>query len=250
MKAILWLIVVGTPFLVMSQSPFLQHQLSFPGVQSASDKFGTSLSQLFQENNLPFPPKHIYLRAFKEEQELEVFATDHSSYRHIKTYPFTATSGKPGPKCKEGDLQIPEGFYQVAAFNPLSKFLLSFKLNYPNQADSLRNKDQKNQGGDIYIHGGAKTVGCIPLGDEHIQELYWLCAAAFAVNPVIPVHIFPCSMESGNMEKLKQDYPGYTPFWKSLEPMYRFFESHKLLGEVTGTDSAGNYLLAIPPGLI
>lgn len=246
MKAVSLLIFAGVPFLLMSQSPFLQHQLTFPRVQAVAERVGPSLNQLFRDKDIPFPPQHIYLRAFKQEQVLEVFAADYSTYRLIKTYPFTATSGKPGPKRQEGDLQIPEGFYQVSAFNPLSKFLLSFKINYPNHADNIRNKNRQNQGGDIYIHGGAQTIGCIPLGDDAIQELYWLCASSFANNPVIPVHIFPCRMDSGNMEKWKQDYPGYVSFWKSLLPMYRFFESHKLLGEVTGTDDAGNYLLSIP----
>lgn len=238
--------LIGSPILLMFQSPFLQYQLTFPRVQTAAEKYDSPLNHLFKENNLQFPPKYLYLRVFKQEQVLEVFVAGNSTYQLIKTYPFAATSGKPGPKNKEGDLQIPEGFYQVALFNPLSKFLLSIKINYPNEADSARNKNRQNLGGDIYIHGSNKTIGCIPMGDESIQELYWLCASSFAAHPVIPVHVFPCRMGTKNMGKMKDAYPDVITFWKSLEPMYRFFESHKLLGEVTGTDKDGNYLLSIP----
>ena len=231
---------------LMAQSNFIDTQLTFPRVQQASQQYHASLQQLFIEKSLNFPSKQIYLRAFKQEQILEIWATDDVEFKLIKIYNFTATSGKPGPKQREGDLQIPEGFYQVETFNPESKFYLSFKVNYPNSADSIRNKNEENLGGDIYIHGSNKTVGCIPLGDENIAELYWLCVNSYAVNSNIPIHIFPCKMEEKNLIKKHEEYPVQINFWNSIKPMYRFFKSHKMLGEVTGCDSIGNYQLAIP----
>jgi len=201
---------------------------------------------LFAANGFQFPPKHIYLRALKNEQILELWASNDVQYHLIKTYKFTATSGKIGPKKHEGDLQIPEGFYQIDTFNPNSKFHLSFRINYPNFADSIRNKNEQNLGGDIYIHGGKSTVGCIPIGDENIEELFFICEIIYQNNTPIPVHIFPCKMEEKNLAKLYKKDPTQIPFWKSSQPMYRFFQSHKMLGEVTGCDEFGNYQLAIP----
>ncbi len=228
------------------QTNFLEKQLQFQRVQHAYQLYDSSLRSLFQNKELTFPPKNLYLRGFKKEQVVEVWASDNVQYTFIKSYSFTATSGKLGPKQREGDLQIPEGFYQIKTFNPVSSFHLSFKVDYPNTADRIRNKKEAQIGGDIYIHGSNKTVGCIPLGDKNISELYWLCVTAYSVNSTIPIHIFPCKMNDNNVTSLYTQFPNLQPFWKTLEPMYRFFESHKMLGEITGCDSLGNYQLAIP----
>lgn len=228
------------------QPNFLEKQLQFQRVHQAYQLYDTSLRSMFRNKELSFPPKNLYLRVFKKEQVVEVWASDQVQYTFIKSYSFTAISGKLGPKQREGDLQIPEGFYQLKTFNPISNYHLSFKVNYPNTADRIRNKDEVQIGGDIYIHGSNKTVGCIPLGDKNISELYWMCVAAYSVNSMIPIHIFPCKMNEKNAATLYAQFPDWQPFWKSLEPMYRFFESHKMLGEITGCDSLGNYQLAIP----
>ena len=188
----------------------------------------------------------VYLRAFKKEKLLELWTQNDTSYHFVKRYNFTATSGVLGPKKQEGDLQIPEGFYFIDAFNPNSKFHLSFRINYPNQADLVRNKNTENPGSDIYVHGGNSSIGCIAIGDENIEELFSICHKLFLKNTPIQVHIFPCKMEDENLAKITNDFPVNFEFWKSIQPMYHFFQSHKMLGEVTGCDAAGNYQLAIP----
>ena len=229
-----------------AQNSFLETQLKYERVKSASIKYDKTLSQIFDKHNLTFPTKNIYIRIFKKERQLEVWASDNLIYTLIKTYSFTAFSGKLGPKQKEGDLQIPEGFYLLEKFNPASNFYLSMKVNYPNNADKIRNKLQPKIGGDIFIHGSNKTIGCVPIGDENIAELYWLCAKQYSVNTKIPIHIFPCKMEKKEVNSLVEKNPQWENFWKSLQPMYLFFQSTKMLGEVTGTDNTGNYQLAIP----
>jgi murein L,D-transpeptidase YafK len=228
------------------QNNFLYYQLTFPRVNFAKLNYDSSLQKIFNDNQLHFPAKQIYIRAFKKEQILEVWATDNIQFHLIKTYNFTAKSGILGPKQQEGDLQIPEGFYQLETFNPESKFHLSFKINYPNFSDTIRNKNFENLGSDIYIHGSNKTVGCIPIGNENIEELYWLCVKSFSINTNIPIHIFPFKMEEKNLVSNLKKFPKQASFWKSIQPMYRFFQSHKMLGEVTGCDEFGNYQLAIP----
>ncbi len=228
----------------MSQDNFLNYWLRSERVQSAALNHNAALEKLFQKSGLIFPSRQLYIRAFKEEKILEIWATDHSQYTLIKTYKYTANSGNPGPKQCEGDLQIPEGFYQIANFNPESKFHLSFKINYPNPADSIRNKKEQNQGGDIYIHGGESTTGCIPIGDIAIAELYWLCVKSHAVNPDIPVHIFPCKMEVINLRNIYNKYPTQISFWNSIKPMYEHFQLHKTLNEFIDLDENGNYRLS------
>lgn len=229
-----------------AQNSFLADQLKYERVNTASAKYDKSLTQLFTNKNLTFPTKKLYIRIFKKEKELEVWATNNGIYTLIKTYNFTASSGKLGPKQKEGDLQIPEGFYQIEKFNPVSNFHLSIKVNYPNKADKKRNENQTKIGGDIFIHGSNKTIGCIPLGDDAISELYWLCVKQYNANSTIPIHIFPCKMEEENLFSINKKYPEWATFWKSMQPMYKFFQSHKMLGEVTENDENGNYKIAIP----
>ncbi len=64
----------------------------------------------------------------------------------------------------------------IEYLNPNSKFHLSMKVSYPNSFDremaKLDNRD--NLGGDIMIHGSNRSVGCIPIGDGGIEELYFL----------------------------------------------------------------------------
>lgn len=225
---------------------FLNHQLTFPRVQLAKIQTENNLSHLHQKNGVNYPPKSIYLRAFKQEQLLEIWATDAIQFKFIKSYTFTAFSGKIGPKLREGDLQIPEGFYIIDAFNPNSKFHLSFRINYPNAMDSIRNKNEQNPGSDIYIHGGNQTTGCIPIGDENIAELYWLCAQSYALNPNIPIHIFPCKMEEKNLDTIYTTFPEHIDFWNTMKLTYHYFQSHKMLNEITGIDNSGNNKLAIP----
>ena len=129
-------------------------------------------------------PKEIILVAFKEEQILQVYSKDYKGIKLIKEYPFTASSGELGPKLKEGDRQIPEGIYKVEYLNPNSSYYLSIKVSYPNEFDKSKTKltDLSNMGGDIFIHGKSATIGCIPIGDEAIEEVFLLTTKAIKNN--------------------------------------------------------------------
>lgn len=136
-------------------------------------------------------PSEIILVAFKEEKILEVYSKDYNGIKKIKEYPFTAFSGKLGPKLQEGDKQIPEGIYKVEYLNPNSSYYLSIKVNYPNAFDKSKTKftDFSKMGGDIFIHGKSATIGCIPIGDEAIEEVFLLSKKA--MNNKIKVIISP-----------------------------------------------------------
>ena len=108
-------------------------------------------------------PGEVFIRWLKHEAVLELWARSdsHRRFRLVGSYPILATSGIPGPKHREGDRQVPEGFYEIIRFNPESDYHLSMGLNYPNAAD-LVNADPQQPGSDIYIHGSNVSIGCAP----------------------------------------------------------------------------------------
>ena len=139
----------------------------------------TSLQKLkrhLADSDFVVYPKNLTLIGLKHEKKLEVWGTLNGVQKHIATYHFTAFSGILGPKFKEGDRQIPEGIYGISYLNPNSKFHLSMRVNYPNEFDKKMAKQEKRTklGGDIMIHGSDRTIGCVPIGDEKIEELYFL----------------------------------------------------------------------------
>lgn len=177
----------------------------------------------------------ILLRAFKFEEDLEVWAKnkEDSTYKLITTYKFCENVGQLGPKRKEGDMQIPEGFYQISKFNATSAYFLSLKVNYPNASDSFL-ADRFTPGGMIFIHGGCSTVGCIPITDEWIKELYVFCLEASGHDQYdIPVHMFPARLTEENMEMLAKQYDSeLVSFWKQLQKGYDIFEESRELPRV------------------
>jgi hypothetical protein len=134
------------------------------------------LKRSLADSNFIIYPKKLTLIGLKNEQLLEVWGELNGEQVLIRTYPFTAFSGQLGPKLREGDRQIPEGIYGISYLNPNSKFHLAMRVNYPNEFDKkmARKEGRSNLGGDIMIHGSNRTVGCIPIGDDKIEELYFL----------------------------------------------------------------------------
>lgn len=169
--------------------PIFQKLKGRESVQSVINKIqgdaSKRLKPYFLKSGFEDVPTAILLTAFKEEQVLELYGTDNKGWRLIKQYPFTAFSGQLGPKLREGDKQIPEGIYKVDYLNPNSLYYLSLKVNYPNEDDFLRSKldDKSKIGGDIFIHGKSLSIGCIAVGDEAIEEIFWL-ASKFIENGI------------------------------------------------------------------
>lgn len=170
----------------------------------------------------------IYLRAFKHEKQLEVWVKNKTDqqFKLLKTYAICASSGDLGPKRKEGDGQVPEGFYRIEAFNPVSNYHLSLKVNYPNTSDVKLGK--KPLGGDIMIHGNCVTIGCIPIEDDPIEELYVLCVEAKTGKSNLPLDIFPCRFTPENEKMLRGSYGSdKLKFWEGLKEVYASFERSK-----------------------
>ena len=225
---------------------FQAEQQRFPRVRAARTNTETVRTDLFQEAGITYPPEQMFIRIFKLERFLELWVCDGDSqqFKLIKSYPFTAYSGTLGPKRQQGDYQIPEGIYFISGFNPYSSFHLSMRVNYPNKSDLIRKTDN-NAGGDIFIHGNQVTIGCIPIGDDAIKELYVIAVdTKSAGQKKIPVHIFPCQMSNQqNLELLTlyvEEYPDLKDFWDELRPVYDAFEkTHRIPS--TKIDESGRY---------
>ncbi len=115
-----------------------------------------------------WPPRSLMLIAFKQERRLEVWGDG----LLLRSYPILAASGTAGPKRREGDRQVPEGIYRLTTLNPQSQFHLSIRVDYPDAED----RSTGCTGCDIYLHGGAVSIGCIAVGDTAIEEIYGLAS--------------------------------------------------------------------------
>jgi len=168
------------------------------------------------------------LRAFKQEASLELWAEPAASARYvkIKAWPICAPSGVVGPKRRAGDEQVPEGFYRISQLNPWSNFHLSLRVDYPNKADRILGS-QADLGGDIFIHGGCVTIGCLPLGDAAIDELYVIAADALKAGSRIDVHLFPARLDRAwakALEPLAHGDQSVIDLWRQLREGFDRFE--------------------------
>ncbi len=225
---------------------FFQAQLRFPRVREALKTKGKTVDEMLSSKGISTTNFEVFFRAFKKEQKFEMWAKNkgESTFKLLKIYDFCATTGILGPKRRSGDRQMPEGFYTVDAFNPTSNYYLSFRVNYPNASDK-KFADPLNPGDNIFIHGSCISIGCIPVGDENIKEIYLLTARAKAGEQDIPVHIFPNKMTDENYAFLKTEFASNATlleFWSWLKPGFDAFEKTNLLPTVS-VDESGKYLL-------
>lgn len=142
------------------------------------EKVTARLQPRFQFADVAWPPRQVALVAFKDTWLMELWASDNGNWRHIKDYRVRAMSGNAGPKLMEGDRQVPEGEYRIELLNPNSAFHLSLKLDYPNAYDrrQAENDGRRDLGGDIFIHGGSVSSGCLAVGNAAAEELFVLTA--------------------------------------------------------------------------
>jgi murein L,D-transpeptidase YafK len=232
---------------MLSQDGFRQNQLKYPRVKEAFQQKEQMLTKLLSSKNIRSNELEIFIRILKSEKTVEVWGKNKpdSKFVFVCQYTFCASSGNPGPKRTQGDHQTPEGFYHIERFNPQSSFHLSLGINYPNKSDKILYRSG-NPGGDIFIHGNCVTIGCIPITDDKIKELYVLCVIAKNNGQVnIPVHIFPARLDDKNAGLLFAEYEKNTAlvlFWKELKPVYDYFDKNSNLPSVK-IDSKGSYSL-------
>jgi murein L,D-transpeptidase YafK len=238
-KIALLVLFTGT---ALSQS-FKDQQLRSQRVKKAYETKWAGLEKEIKDKGLDPKNFDLFVRAFKTEGELEIWLKNLSdkSYKLLKTIPICAASGGVGPKRKEGDGQVPEGIYQVESFNPASSYYLALKVSYPNASDRILAKGPT--GGDIMIHGNCVTIGCIPLTDEPIKELYVLAVEAKNRKLPIRIEIYPCRFTEVNLTALEKVDAAKMAFWNNIKGAYSFFENHKRPVKYS-IDKKGTYVYA------
>jgi murein L,D-transpeptidase YafK len=178
---------------------------------------------------------NILVRAFKKEEMMEIWVQKPDGvYVKFNEFKIYSLSGKLGPKIVQGDCQVPEGFYNINDFNPVSNYHLSLGINYPNEAD-LKLYPAPKKGYDIYIHGGHASAGCLAMSNYYVEDIYISAVKAKANGQQkVPVHIYPFKMTEENIDKYSQlpEYAAYKTFWQNLAVGYKIFEKTKHVPDV------------------
>jgi len=200
---------------------------------------GCQDSGLSQRSLAPVPPETLakmaqigtskespmLIRAYKKEAEFEIWKMNgEGKYVHLKTFPMCRWSGQLGPKTREGDRQVPEGFYSItpAQMNPNSAYYLSFNVGYPNQLDRALG----HSGGTIMVHGACSSAGCFSMTDAQIAEIYAIARSAFnGGQHAIQMQSYPFRMTAENLAKHRLD-PNIG-FWRNLKEGNDHFEVTK-----------------------
>ena len=225
---------------------FKQKQLKYKRVRTAYKEKEEGIKKLLKEKGIIYPNYEMLILGYKQERTLEVWVKKNKDtiFFHLKDYDFCSFSGKLGPKRMRGDLQIPEGFYYISYFNPYSSYYLSLKINYPNRSDRILGKKNK-LGNDIFIHGDCCTIGCIPITDDKIKELYVLAVEAKNNGQRrIPVYIFPAEFTYDTLDCLRvhcADFKENLNFWKNLKQGYDYFQKYKKIPYIN-VKSNGDYI--------
>ncbi len=230
-----------------SRRPRTPSYLAGAKVKQALINKELAVRALVKAKGLPYPPRRIFLRAFKHDLELEVWAQGKKDnpYTLIKTYPICAAAGVLGPKRRAGDHQVPEGFYRVWSINRYTRFHLGLGVSYPNRSDRILGR-KGSLGSEIMIHGDCASLGCLAMTDDGIEEIYLLAAHTYqGGGRHIPLHIFPTRLDLAGISWLISSHPGRTAlhrFWQGLQPGYRYFEQHGQPPRVK-VDQRGRYHL-------
>ncbi len=246
MKRIALIAVLSIGSISFSPESFREQQKKAPRVKISYKEKEQGVKELLAAKNIDPATLNLFIRVFKQEARLELWAKSKNQTQFIllRGYNICSSSGELGPKRKQGDGQVPEGFYHIDRFNPYSNFYLSLGINYPNQSDN-KLAEKGNPGGDIFIHGSCVTIGCLPMTDDKIKEIYLIAVEAKSNGQEkIPVHIFPCSLNEDGVQFLAEKYRTNIElirFWTNLKSGFDYFEKHKILPKVT-VDITGRYI--------
>src|SRR6202044_884992 len=182
-----------------------------------------TLAQMEALDTTPSSPTLI--RTYKKEAEFEIWKMkSDGQYALLKTFPMCRWSGQLGPKLREGDRQVPEGFYTITPgqVNPNSAYYLSFNVGYPNAFDRAWDRT----GGTIMVHGICSSAGCYSMTDEQIAEIYAIARESFnSGQRAIQMQSYPFKMTAENLAKHRLD-PN-ADFWRQLKNGADHFEVTK-----------------------
>jgi len=182
-----------------------------------------TLAEMTKLDTTPSSPTLI--RTYKKEAELEIWKMkSDGQYALLKTYPMCRWSGQLGPKKREGDMQVPEGFYSIGPgqMNPNSHYYLSFNVGYPNAYD----RSYGRNGGNVMVHGVCSSAGCFSMTDDQVADIYAIVRESLSSGQrEIQLQSYPFRMTAANMAKFRLD-PNIA-FWKNLKEGADHFEVTK-----------------------
>lgn len=190
-------------------------------VAQALKKFGPDARQgilkRFQSVGAVYPPKGTTWISLKNEKLLLIFARgEDGKWKQVVGYPVVSSSGELGPKLKEGDLQVPEGFYKTTALD--ARTHLCLWVDYPNSADQVRARlDHRTKlGGNIQIHEGVHSTGCVVIDHDAMAELFVLAHDTGCQN--IDLIMAPCNLVVKNPDVDFAKQPKWLPkLYKDLK---------------------------------
>jgi murein L,D-transpeptidase YafK len=231
------ILILILPLLFLSpltHSPsFREEQLAYTRVREAYNDKEKLILKTLAGYSISRDSLRIYLRAFKTEKKIELWAKNTSDpvFKFIKEFPICELSGDVGPKRRYKDLQVPEGFYHISDLNPFSKYYLSMQINYPNASDSIRGV-KGHLGNYIFIHGECVSSGCLAITNERIKELFvWAIEAYNSGQEQIDITIYPAKLTDPIYSGLKTRYSKYKDdisLWADLKKSYDLFEKNKV----------------------
>jgi hypothetical protein len=214
------------------QVPALRKLIGHKTVDEQIETYGEQargrLRKLFESRSLTYPPDKLALLGFKNTRKLDVYVSiKDSPYKRVVTYPIINASGSLGPKLRQGDMQVPEGFYRIEALEPNTPYHLGLRLNYPNAFDieHARLEGRDDPGGDILIHGSNGSIGCLAMGDVVAEDLFVL--ANDTKSKDVPVILCPVDLREFNPPPASPNDPAWLPdLYKQLKANLKNYPAH------------------------
>lgn len=221
---------------------------------------GRSYEKRCDDIGVSYPPKYVLFRAFKFEQEYEIWVGNKrsDSLKLLITVPICAVDYNPGPKLRQGDGKTPEGFYTCKIMYGSSNGFMWIKLNnseiddfgtvgygsgfklcleYPLQTDRARTRrflGNVSPGSAICIHGNCVTAGCISFENKDYLPIFLSARFHDSKTYGYPkIHIFPFRFTEEKIAKYsKEVYSEMKPqdleiFWNELKVAYDLFEKKR-----------------------
>jgi hypothetical protein len=215
-------VVVTPPLPLPTPSPLSQGRTVESVVADIGPGVRARLAFAFEHAAVAYPPSALALLVFKDERRLEIWARNDrdtgeaGTWMPIDARLIFAASGGPGPKLRRGDRQVPEGLYRLVLLNPNSRFHLSMKLDYPNAFDVAQAEvaGRTDLGGDIFVHGGDASIGCVALGDVGIEDLFVLVADVGIEH--VEVIVAPHDPRGGNALRALPELPFTVELYRQI----------------------------------
>lgn len=125
---------------------------------------------------LPAAQQADAIHVYKAQRRMDLLRDG----RVIATYRIVLGGAPVGHKRQQGDQRTPEGDYRITYRNERSRFHLSLRVSYPNEADRRQAVARGvDPGGDIMIHGATPpgsqadwTEGCIAVTNSEMEAVW------------------------------------------------------------------------------